>query len=253
MGSKASTRPIDLDLVRGYIADKIGPEFHEKKLKKLKGLTLETILRRKNPYLYRAKGAITANDLVEAVLDATISSGEETVFGNFLERLAIFICSKTFGGKKSSTKGLDLEFSRNNKHYIVTIKSGPSWGNSGQIEKMQENFKRVKRTLRTSGGMRDTEIMAVEACCYGADDKPDKGDYQKLCGQRFWSFISGREDLYRELVEPLGETAQEQTKDLLELRARKLNLFTAAFLKDYCRNGAIDWDKLVRYNSGINK
>ena len=79
--------PIDLRLVKTFIAEHIGPDFHEKKLTKLKTLTLDTILKRKNPYLFKAKGAVTANDLIEAVLDATVSSGEETIFGNFLEFL----------------------------------------------------------------------------------------------------------------------------------------------------------------------
>ena len=243
-------QPINLQAVRAYIEEHIGPDFHEKKIEKLRLLTVETILKRKNPYLFRAKGAVTANDLIESVLDATVSSGEETVFGSFLERLAIYVCGKTHQGKKSSATGLDLEFSWDGKHYIVTIKSGPNWANSDQRKKMEANFTKVKKTLRTSGGLAKTEIVAIEGCCYGKDDSPDKGEYQKLCGQRFWSLISGRPNLYRDLIEPLGMHARERNEALLELRAQKLNMFTQRFLTDYCNDGAIDWEKLVHYNSG---
>lgn len=243
-------QPIDLRLVKAFIAEHIGPDFHEKKLAKLKTLTLDTILKRKNPYLFKAKGAVTANDLIEAVLDATVSSGEETIFGNFLEKVAIFVCKEVYGGKKSSTKGLDLEFQKDGRYYIVSIKSGPNWGNSGQIEKMQSNFSMAKKTLRTSGGIGKAEVVAIEGCCYGKDNAPEKGDYQKLCGQSFWKLMSGRDELYRELIEPLGVNATARNATLVALRAQKLNLFTQAFLDRFCDKGLINWDKLIRYNSG---
>lgn len=242
-------RPIDLRLVKAFIGERIGPDFHEKKLAKLKALTLETILKRKNPYLFKAKGAVTANDLIEAVLDATVSSGEETIFGNFLEKIAIFVAEKVYSGKKSSATGLDLEFRHNKKLYIVTIKSGPNWGNSDQIKKMQSNFTKAKKTLRTSGGIGQADIVAIEGCCYGKDNSPEKGDYQKLCGQRFWKLMSGRDELYRELIEPLGTSATERNAVLVTLRAQKLNQFTQVFLEKFCDKGLINWDKLIRYNS----
>jgi Type II restriction endonuclease EcoO109I len=243
-------RRIELVQIREYIDIHIGPSFHEKKLAKIKAITLNTILKRKNPYLFKAKGAMTANDLIESVLDATISSGEETIFGSFLEQLAIFICDLVHKGKKSSAVGIDLEFEWHKKHYLVSIKSGPNWGNSDQIKKMQTNFKNTKKTLRTSGGMSNTEIVAVEGCCYGSDDSPDKGEYQKLCGQRFWKLISGRPELYRELIEPLGIRAKERNEELLEQRTKKMNLLTEKFLADFCDEGMINWDKLVQHNSG---
>ncbi|HPK53898.1 MAG TPA: PmeII family type II restriction endonuclease, partial [Smithellaceae bacterium] len=36
--------------------------------------------------------------------------------------------------------------------------------------------------------------------CYGKDSNPDKGDYLKLCGQIFWEFISGDENLYTDII-----------------------------------------------------
>jgi hypothetical protein len=107
---------------------------------------------------------------------------------NFLEGLAKYINGKVFGGKKSSGEGIDLEFESDNKYYIVTIKLGPNWGNSRQIAGMKNDFNKAKRILRTSGNK--LEIIAVNGCCYGRDNKPDKGDYFKYCGQRFWEFIS---------------------------------------------------------------
>lgn len=59
-------------------------------------------------------------------MDAHISSNEETVFGDWLEGLAIFINSKVYDGRKSGITGIDLEFDKDGIRYIVTIKSGPN-------------------------------------------------------------------------------------------------------------------------------
>ena len=120
---------IERDEIIGFIELGI-QKFHKRRLESLADLKLNKILTRKNPYLFRAKNQNTAQDLIKTVLDAHLSSQEEGIFGGFLEELAIFICSKVYGGKKSSAEGIDLEFSKDNISYIVSIKSGPNWGNS---------------------------------------------------------------------------------------------------------------------------
>ena len=88
------------------------PEFHRKRLESLASLKLQKVLRRKNPYLYKAKFVTSAPELVKVILDAHLSSQEEAIFGGFLEELAVFICERVFSGKKSSAEGIDLEFDR---------------------------------------------------------------------------------------------------------------------------------------------
>ena len=53
---------------------------------------------------------VTAGDIVRDMMAAFLSSSEEEMFGRFLEDLAIYVCSETIGGHKSTTAGLDLEF-----------------------------------------------------------------------------------------------------------------------------------------------
>ncbi len=60
-------------------------DYHEKLLEKLLALKLKDILKRKNPYLFRAKALDTAHDLIKSILDAYLSSQEETLFGSVLE------------------------------------------------------------------------------------------------------------------------------------------------------------------------
>jgi hypothetical protein len=199
--------------------------FHERRVESLKSLKLSDILHRKNPYLYKAKNILTAQELTKSFLDAHLSSQEEGIFGGFLEELAIFVCKKTYKGKKSSAEGIDLEFTNDKIEYIVTIKSGPNWGNSQQISKMKINFNKAKRIRRTNA--KATLIVSVNGCCYGIDDNPDKGDYIKLCGQRFWEFISCDSDFYQKIIEPLGYRAKEKNESFNQEYSKVINIFTS--------------------------
>jgi hypothetical protein len=224
------------------------PEFHRKRLESLSSLKLKKVLRRKNPYLYKAKFVTSAPELVKAILDAHLSSQEEAVFGGFLEGLAIFICERVFSGKKSSAEGIDLEFECDGIRYIVSIKSGPNWGNSGQIKKMRQNFLQAKRILGTNTSAKN--IVAVNGCCYGQESVEDKGDYLKKCGQSFWSFVSGDDEFFITIIEPLGHKAKERNEAFQIEYGKVINRFTAEFITDFCQtDGTILWDKLVQFNS----
>lgn len=220
-----------------------------KRLEGLAGLRLERVLARKNPYLFKAKHIENAGELVKQLLDAHLSSQEETVFGDFLESLAIYVCQKTYGGRKSATEGIDLEFDRDGVRYLVSIKSGPNWGNSSQIKKMRDYFRQARKIVGTK-----QHLIAVNGCCYGRDNKPEKGDYQKLCGQPFWALISGNDSMYQDIIEPLGHRARERNEEFGKEYAKVANRFTAEFFRDYCtEEGAIDWEKIVAFNSATIK
>ncbi|MDY0329220.1 MAG: PmeII family type II restriction endonuclease [Thiomonas sp.] len=221
------------------------PQFHDKRLQSLDGLKLKTVLKRKNPYLFKAKHVESAPVLVEQLLDAHLSSQEETIFGDFLESLAIHVCSLVYDGRKSTSEGIDLEFDRDGARYIVSIKSGPNWGNSSQIKKMRDHFKQARRIYGASRHM-----ITVNGCCYGRDNKPDKGEYLKLCGQSFWELISGSPEMYQDLIEPLGHQARARNEAFSTAYAKVINRFSADFIQEFCLpDGAIDWHKLVAFNS----
>lgn len=239
---------LNLTDVTCYVEENIGT-FHEKRLQSLDGLKLRKVLNRKNPYLFKAKNVLTSEEIIKGLLDAQISSSEETIFGDWLEGLAIFINEKVYAGRKSGMEGIDLEFDLDGTRYIINIKSGPNWGNSTQIRKMIEDFKRAKKILRTSGA--SFPIEAINGCCYGKDNNPEKGDYRKLCGQRFWEFISGNEKLYLDIIEPLGHKAKERNEAFMQSYAKVVNKFTRDFSNEFCRDdGSIDWAKIVEVNSG---
>ena len=169
-----------------------------------------------------------------------------------MEKLAIFINQRVYGGRKSAAEGIDLEFDTNGTRYIVSIKSGPNWGNSSQKTKLEAQFTRAKKTLKTSHSKINVE--AVNGCCYGKSGKPPKGDYSKYCGQRFWEFISGDKDCFMRIIKPLGHQAKIKNQAFLESYGQMVNRFTMEFANDFCNtDGAIDWEGLVRFNSEETK
>ena len=234
--------------------------FHDKQLEDLRKLSLVKILGGKNPYLFKVKHLNVAGDLVKYVLDAFLVSREETNFGEFLERLAIFINNKVYGGWKSTSIGMDLEFDKDGIHYIVSVKSGPKWGNSDQLTKMYINFDNLITNLTALNP--NIPVVLVNGCCYGKDQKPAKlaklrleqsikeFRYFKYCGQRFWQFVSGNPNLYIDIVEPLGHRAREKNEVFAVEYANIINKFTMQFSNDFCDTvGAIKWEELVKLSS----
>ena len=245
-------KKLNLNDVTNYVEENIG-DFHKRRIEKLKDLRLYDVLKRKNPYLFKAKYFLEAGEIIESLLNAHLSSSEETLFGNWLEGLAIFINQKVYGGRKSTTKGIDLEFDNDGIRYIVTIKSGPKWANSGQINGMLNDFLEAKQALKTSNSKLHIEF--INGCCYGCDDTPyKKRGYYKYCGQRFWAFISGEENLYIDIIEPLGHLAKEKNDEYQEAHTEIKNKFVLDFSQKFCQqNGAIDWNKLVQFSSEIKE
>lgn len=238
---------LNLKDVTEYVEENIGT-FHSKRLEKLEKLNFKEVLKRKNPYLFKAKNILTAQDLVKNLLDAYLQSQEETLFGDFLEDVAIFVCQKMFGGVKSRVlEGIDLEFLKNGNYYIIEIKSGPNWGNSSQIKKMKDNFKNAEAILLKQNSK--LNVLAVNGCCYGIENQPNKEGYQKICGQEFWELISDSETLYTDIIEPLGHQAKEKNEEFLKAYAKVINQFTLKFAQEFCEEGEINWQKIVEFNS----
>ncbi len=244
-------KKLNLLRVTAYIEKNIGV-FHQKRIDSLKGLKLNRVLLKKNPYLFRTKNLNTPQDIVTGIVDAHLSSNEETIFGDWLEGLAIYINQQTYGGWKSGIEGVDLEFDKDNTRYIVNIKSGPNWGNSSQQKKMIADFNTAIKTLRTSNSK--LHIIPINGCCYGKDGTPDKGSYFKYCGQIFWEFISNDKDLYTKIIEPIGHKAKEKNEEFYKLYSEVITLFSNEFFVNFCSpSGSIDWQKLLKFNSSFEK
>ncbi len=237
---------LDVDKVCEYVNENI-VEFHRQKIKSLEELSLKRLLT-KNPYLFKAKNITTANSLVENFLEAFLSSSEEKLFGDFLEGLAVFIAGETCNGHKSTAQGIDIEFIKNKIHYVVSVKSGPNWGNSSQQDKLEQDLKNA--VIRLKQSQKGINVQPVLGICYGKTKTSYVRGYLKIVGQNFWYLISGNENLYTDIIEPIGYRAKEHNDSFLIEKGKVINRFTKQFMDLYCNdNGAIDWVKVVEFNS----
>ena len=245
-------KKVDYVKLNSFIASDVVTPFYEKRIEKLKSIKLKDVMKRKNPYLFKAKNIQTAGDLVNDILNAFLSSQEETIFGDLLENLAININHSVFGGKKAEEgkfRSVDLIFKKDKKVYVVGIKSGPNWGNADQVSTMRKNLKEAKRILRESG--EKLEIIGVNGCVYGKDNVPLKKhssdsdlDYFKLCGQNFWELISGDKDLYKKLIKPLDKEVKKRDDDFKDTYVKKVNEMTKDLIDLFYTNQKQDGEHI---------
>ena len=239
--------PLNLDKVRKYVNKNI-VDFHQRRIKSLEELELDKLLK-KNPYLFKAKDITTAGELVSGLLDAFLSSSEEKLFGDFLEDLAIFIASNTCSGHKSTTPGIDLEFFNKRVHFVVSVKSGPNWGNSSQQDKLQADFHNAVSRVKQS--IHGANVQPVLGICYGKTKTSYLRGYLKVVGQNFWYLISEDKALYTDIIEPIGHKAKQHNETFLNEKGKVINRFSKQFINRFCDDtGAINWVKLVEFNSG---
>lgn len=73
----------------------------------------------------------------------------------------------------------------------------------------------------------------------------------KIVGQNFWYLISENKDLYTDIIEPIGYKAREHNDNFNQKKSNITNRLTKEFIDRFCfLDGAINWNALVKYNSG---
>lgn len=228
--------------------------FHQQRLEVVKEkLNLNHLLLHKNPYLFKAKNIFSAQQLVKSMADAYLQSGEETLFGEFIEGLAIFVCNQVYGAEKfdKDGSGMDFKFEKDGIIYVVECKAGWNWGNKSQISQIKLNAKLAIEKWGKDG----KQVKVINGCCFGnKKNKADKAGYEKICGQDFWYLISNDEELYIKIIEPIGHKAKEKNEEFEIAYTSFLFKLTNEFAKEYCDDGGIiDWSKLLKFNSGRKK
>ena len=200
------------------------------------------LVARKNPFLFCVKAPESASRLAESLIDAFISSSEETKFGDIIEDIAIAICQTAKGGSKSSATGIDLEYGSGRGRTIAQIKSGTNWGNSSQHKKLESDFKVASRVLRQGSSIKN--VRAVEGICYGPSKTIDKGSYYRIVGRDFWKDISGWEDAGTAVLHVIRKHAGNGLKGAREkARLRMVNYLELAGISE--PNGNIHWDRML--------
>lgn len=194
----------------------------------------------KNPFLFRARAPNNAAELADRLIDAFLSSSEETRFGDILEDIAVAVCRHAKGGRKSSTEGIDLEYDAGRVRTIVSIKSGPNWGNSSQHKRLVANFQAASRVLRQG---RRAEPRCIEGICYGPSGIRHLATHDRITGNAFWEEISDWPDAGRAVLAVIEQHAGNGLLDVRRTTRREVVDYlqrTGAATED----GGINWERL---------
>ncbi len=158
--------------------------FYENLIRKIDDLNINKVMKRKNPYLYRAKAMQSASDIVDSVLTAFVSSSEETIFGNcFFEPIAIAASN----GNKALAEGIDIMIQDKETNTIsaFAVKSGPSVFNADSKKRQEQNFMAAAKLAQQA----KARYEAFIGYCYGKKKDSGRGKpkiYQELAGKDFW-------------------------------------------------------------------
>lgn len=220
-------------------------DFHERRIEKLKKLRLKQVLRRKNPYLFKALGTEQASEIVKKILEAYISSSDETIFGNvYFEQIANNLPNITV----SSGKGIDLIIEENKVVHAYALKSGPNPFNSSAKERQNTEFLELKSRLMKL----QKQFDPVLAYAYGRRNTPSSGKfiYRQSSGQAFWKEITGNDDFYLKLIELMRNEPLKKMEKYKSDWDATINKFTKEFTEDFClADGHINWEKLTQFVS----
>jgi hypothetical protein len=227
-------------LVSKYLGD-----FYKARLQRIQTLNLRSALSKKNPYLFKAIGTENASEIVEYLLNAILSSSDETIFGNtFFEPIAIVVS----GGRVGGSDGVDFATETESKYVAYAVKSGANWGNASQKKRLQDEFLELRNRLYKI----HKQFEAVVGHGYGLDNTPAKNKkiWRDVSGQAFWKEITGDEEFYLRLIRFMRDEPQKHRAEFKKGWDQTVNRFTREFIDDFCRpDGAIDWERLTKFVS----
>lgn len=228
------------------IIDNSLQQFYQRRVEKLFDKDIFEILKRKNTYLYRAFGTNDGYTFVKNLLMDTQTSSDETLFGDFFEEVAIKVSN---GGRKSSTDSVDLEvWSEDMKSVkLYAVKSGPNVFNAMSKKKQNDAFKDIMKRLK---GIAVTPIVGYS---YGrkVSTTENKNNFEEMAGQMFWRDLTGDENFYIKLIEYIGNVADSHREEFKSEWDRCLNRLFKRFMDVFGdEDGSINWDDILKYNSG---
>lgn len=223
--------------------------FYGNLIAKIDKLHIKDIMKRKNPYLYRAKAMQSATEIVESVLNAYVSSSEETIFGNcFFEPIAI----AASGGNKALAEGIDIMIHNKETNTITAyaVKSGTAVFNADSKKRQEQNFAAASKLAQQA----KARFEAIIGYGYGKKKESGRGlpkIYQELAGKDFWAHLTGDDDFYLKLICFMGDLPEKYVTQFKESYTKASNRLLKEFTAQFCDDdGVIGWNKLVEFNSG---
>jgi hypothetical protein len=157
-----------------------------------KEISFPKLLSKCNPYELSVN-CKTVENVVDFIMGSHKQTSSQTIWGNYLESIAVKICEKNLNGFKSKEECTDLEWNVDEKKHYRGWKSSPKWCNADQ--------KRAVNTKENSLSMNKDFGSFKVLTSYGktANRRKNNG-FVQLSGQDAWQEISGDKELYNKVM-----------------------------------------------------
>lgn len=221
--------------------------FYTSLIAKVDTLNIKYVMKHKNPYLFRAKAMNGAAQIIDAILSAFISSSEETIFGNvFFEPIATAAAQ----GQKALAEGIDVMIERDDTIYAIAVKSGTNVFNADSRKRQEQNFVAASKLAQQA----KKRFVPIIGYGYGKKRTSKKGApkvYLELAGKDFWAELTGDGEFYIKLIRYMDTLPEKYIEEFNASYQRAANRLVKEFTNEFCtKDGTINWEKLVEFNSG---
>ncbi len=216
-------------------------DFYSRRLLKLQELRINTFLARKNPYLLKAVGISTVQEIINKLLSDFVAASDETMFRDaVLEPIARVVS----GGRRSKVKGIHFVISTAEGTTGVALRSGINTMNSGQIERQAQQLAKAGKELAE----KQKPFDMILGHAYGRNPRglKENESFRELSGQTFWRELTGEPDFYLRLVELMQDEPDQHRKEYAQAWRSTVEKLSAEFECKFCMSdGSIDWGKIV--------
>jgi hypothetical protein len=159
---------------------------------KRKQISFPKLLGKSNPYTL-AVNCNTAESLVDFILSSHIQTSSKTIWGNYLEIIALEISKLTIDGYKSKEECTDIEWELNGFKNYRGWKSSPNWCNADQ--KRAVNLKESQ--LKNNENFGSFKVLTS----YGkTSEKRANNGFVQLSGQDAWFEVGLDDETYNKVM-----------------------------------------------------
>lgn len=217
-----------------------------RRLNGLRNVAASKLLKNKNPFLFAAPGVDSVEALADRLLDAFLSSSEETIMGNaFFEPIA----RAASQGMKSSAKGVDIEVVVDGTHRATAVKSGTKVFNSSSKKKQDDCFRAV---LQRHMGSR-VRVDCIVGYAYGCTRFRPRKKYifRQMAGREIWTYMSGDDAFHHFLFDRIRSGHEQYASQYERAKEETLARLTDEIqLELGTEGGSVNWEAFIRLNSG---
>lgn len=136
-----------------------------------------------------------------------------TIFGTRFQNFITRYFRETYG---SNVDGVDIEFTDkiDGKRKYCQLKAGPNVVNYDDVETIKNHFLKAIRTGKQNGAVINSDDY-VFCLLYGEEWEKNgfvrkiEKDYTVWAGKDFWYHFTGDKDFYADLIQAVGEIANE--------------------------------------------